>query len=633
MLADLSTSEITMTDKASQDGRTAKLATPLGKDILLLDSFQASEAMGELFEIRIDAVSEQAEIDFDKALGQNCSIQLVANDGVVRDFSGVLTEARWVGPHGRFHAYSLVLRPWLWLLSLTSDCRIFPNMTPKQIIRQVFEDRGFTNVLDLAVQDYPTLEYTVQYIETDLAFVLRLMEEYGIYYYFQFEPGDGDSPSIHYLVLADSTTHVPLPKLTEVVYLPSTVGARYDSQQFDDWKKSHAMVTGVFTLNDYDYEKPGADLLASERYKYKFEHGEVEIFRYIGDYSDHGEGKKLAQVPVDSERTRNLHCDAAGSAPSITPGYVIKRTSTDEKDTENGEYLILRCTHAFGRQAYESGYSGGGEIYYGAYELAKSDIPYRMPQRTAKPKIIGTQSALVVGKQGEEIDVDEQGRICVQFYWDRKKKASRRVRVAQFWAGMQRGTLYLPRIGDEVLVQYDEGDPDRPLVVGSVYNGANKVPTPLPAKKTHSGILTRSSKGGNGYNMLLFEDLAGSEFVKLRCQKDLMFKALNNEQRDILNSQTENIGNDETINVGFPNGSGNFTLNALNKVTINVGPQGSPMTQLIMDTSSITLNVGPGGSMSQIVMNQTSITMQSTQITVTGNATVSVTAPMVQINS
>jgi type VI secretion system secreted protein VgrG len=371
----------------------------------------------------------------------------------------------------------------------------------------------------------------------------------------------------------------------------------------------------------------------------------MEVYRFIGDYDKQNQGQKLADVARDVERTRNQRYAAFGLAPSLTPGYAIKRTTptddgaggTQQNDGDDGDYVLLRCSHSYGEQTYGSG-SGGGAVYVGHYELAKSDLQFRMPQRTRKPFIPGTQSALVVGKQGEEIDVDEQGRIAVTFYWDRKKTGSRRIRVAQFWAGKQRGALYLPRIGDEVLIEYDEGDPDRPLVVGSVYNGTNTVPTPLPAKKTHSGILTRSSKGGAGYNMLLFEDLAGSEFIKLRAQKDLMFKALNNEQRVILANQTEQVGGDETITVGdmtiqAPNVGGNFTLNALKTVTINVGPAGQPLTQLIMDTKSITLNIGPSGSMSQIVMNQTSISVTSTQITVKGNATVSVTAPMVQINS
>ena len=225
------------------------------------------------------------------------------------------------------------------------------------------------------------------------------------------------------------------------------------------------------------------------------------------------------------------------------------------------------------------------------------------------------------------------------FYWDRLKTNSRRVRVAQVWAGAagKRGALFTPRVGDEVLIQYEDGDPDRPIVVGSVYNGTNTVPMDLPSKKVKSGILTRSSTGGAGYNMFLFDDTAGTEIVKLRAQRNLMFKALNDEIRDIVHDQTENVGNNETINVGYPvgnnpPGSGELTLNVLNKVTINVGPQGNPLTQLIMDTQSITLNVGPNGSLSQTVMNTMSIATQSTQIKETGKATISNDAPMVKIN-
>ncbi len=599
--------------KPTQDGRMAKLATPLGKDVLLLVSFECSEAMGELFEIRIDALSEQGDIDFDKALGQNCSIHLDTSDDAGRDFSGVLTEARFIGQRLDLYAYSLVLRPWLWLLTLTSDCRIFPNMDPKQIIKQVFEDRGFSDVLDLTAQDYPTLEYTVQYRETDLAFVLRLMEEYGIYYYFQFQPGGGDSPSIHYLVLADSTTHVRLPQPAEVVYLPTTVGARRDAQQFNDWKKSHAVVTGVFTLNDYDYKNPKANLLASDQNKYEFEHGDMEIYDYPGDYDKQDEGNKLAKVRTETQRTPNLYCDASGSAPPLTPGYAVKRTTPGESDTDDGDYLILRCTHAFGYQAYESGVTGG-ENCYGSYQLAKSDIPYRMPQRTRRPVIVGTQSALVIKSEGggPEIDVDEQGRILVQFYWDRKKKPSRRVRVGQFWAGSNRGALFVPRVGDEVLVAYEEGDPDRPIIVGSVYNGTNTVPMNLPAQKNNSGILTKSTPNSQGYNFLLFNDTAGSEVVKLRCQRDLMFKALRNEQRDIGGSQTENVGGDETITVGGPTGGGNFTVNAFQTITLNVGPTGSPLTQIKMDQTSITLSVGPGGAIAQVKLDPSGVTISGT---------------------
>jgi type VI secretion system secreted protein VgrG len=632
-----------MASNPTQDNQTGKLATPLGKDVLLLGRFDGAEGMGELFEFRIEALSPRSDIRFDDALGRNSSVHLGTSDGVGRDFSGVVTEARRLGKRGDLFVYNLVLRPWLWLLSLTSDCKIFANMDPKAIIKQVFDDRHFSDVIDLTAQDYPTLEYTVQYRETDLNFVLRLMEEYGIYYYFQFMPGDGDSPSIHYLVLADSTTHVKLPSPTEVVYVPSTVSARSDVQQFNDWTKGETMVSGVFALNDYDYEKPGATLLASAQYGYQFQHGDMEIYNYPGGYNDQDEGVKLAEVCRDAMLSRNQRCTGAGYAPTLTPGFTIKRTSTDG-DPEDGEYLLLRCVHSYGYQSYESESSAaGGSVYYGTYELAKSDITYRMPLQTRKPVVVGSQSALVVGKQGEEIDVDDQGRICVQFYWDRKKKPSRRVRVAHFWAGEHRGALFVPRIGDEVMVAYDDGDPDRPLVVGSVYNGANKITLDLPARKTVSGLLGRSTRNGSTVhtaNAWWFDDVVGDEVFVVRARKDLMVRVLNDEKRHVSANQTENVdgnvtqnvGGDETITVGGPTGGGNYTLNAFQTAKINVGPKGSPLTQILMDTSSITLNVGPGGSPTQIVMNASGITLKGPTITINGVALVTASAAMVKIN-
>ena len=445
----------------------------------------------------------------------------------------------------------------------------------------------------------------------------------------------------HTLVLADGkSSHHPVPGLSSLSYNPIADGGRREQQYIETWSLGRRAQTGVFVLEDYGYKKPSANLLAQTQNPGGYQHDSMEMFDYHYGYVDtegnnlvdKDVGDKFTKYRVEGAQSLDKRRSSTGAAASLFPGGL----TTLERHPEGGEnieYLVTRCTHDFQAESYRSG-AGGGFGYVGNYEMTPSDRPFRAPLVTRKPEISGVQSALVIKDNGgPEIEVDNLGRILVQFYWDRKKKPSRRVRVAQVWAGKTRGALFTPRVGDEVLVAYEEGDPDRPIVIGSVYNGTNTVPMTLPDKKVKSGILTQSSTGGNGYNMFLFDDTAGSEKVKLRAQKDLMFKALHNEQRDILNDQTENIGNDETINVGFPNGSGDFTLNALSKVTINVGPQGSPMTQLIMDTSSITLNVGPGGSMSQIVMNQTSITMQSTMITITGNATVSVTAPMVKINS
>jgi type VI secretion system secreted protein VgrG len=627
-----------MVDALSQDERQGKLTTPLGENALALSRFSGFEGLSELFEFRIEAVSTQGGLDFASALGLGSTIELLTQDGGKRYFHGVMTEARWAGAQQDLYVYQLVLRPWLWLLTRTSDCRIFAQKTPIDIIKEVFSDRGFSDFRDATTGSPPTLEYCVQYREMDFNFVCRLMEEYGVYYFFEY------ANDKHTLVLADGkSSHQPAPGLSSVTYNPTVDAGRREMQYLETWSLGRRAQSGKFTLEDYGYKKPSANLLAQAQNPGGYVHDSMEVFDYTYFYVDtegnnlvdQGVGNNLAKYKLEAVQSLDKRRSAMGSAASLFPGALVTLERHPESG-ENVEYLVTHTAHDFGNETYRSG-GGAGLGLVGNYEFTPSDRQFRAPHVTRKPEIAGFQSALVV--TDGEIDVDKDGRILVQFYWDRKKKPSRRVRVAQIWAGKTRGALFTPRVGDEVLVAYEEGDPDRPIVIGSVYNGNNTVPMALPDKKVKSGILTLSSTGGNGYHMFLFDDTAGSEKVKLRSQKDLMFKALNNEQRDIVSSQTENVGQDETINVGFPvppqgtgPGSGNFTLNALSKVTINVGPQGSPMTQLIMDRQSITLNVGPGGAMSQIVMNQTSITMQSTEITVTGNATVSITAPMVQIN-
>jgi len=591
-----------MAGAISQTGRIGKLTTSAGEDVFGLERIEAEEALSELFEFRIGAISEQANFNFNSLLGKNACVTLETVDGLKRVFNGVLIEAKWTGARYDLSTYQMVLRPWLWLLSRGSDSRIFANMKTPDILKQVFNDRGFSDVRDALTGSYPTLEYTVQYRETDLNFVCRLMEEYGIYYFFEH------SEDKHTLVLADSpTAHKPAPGLASVPFLPEVDAMRRDEQQIESWTSSRGLQTGVYTLNDYNYDKPSADLVGKDSEPGSYAHGSIEMYNYPGGYDDKDVGTQLAKVREQAEQAKDDRRSAAGAAPSLFPG--VKMTLAQHPNgSENQEYLVLRARHSYHDQSYVSGQLEPS-TYSGGYELMEASRQFRAPWLAQKGIVHGPHSALVVGKQGEEIDVDDQGRILVQFYWDRKKKPSRRVRVAQIWAGKTRGALFLPRIGDEVLIDYEDGDPDRPIVIGSVYNGNNKVPTPLPDDKVHSGILTKSSKGGDGYHMLLFDDTAGSEKIKLRSQKDLMFKALNDEQRDIGHNQTETVGGDETINVGSATGGGNFTLNAFQTITLNVGPIGAPLTQIAMTQESITLSVGPEGLMSQIAMTQSGITL------------------------
>ncbi len=602
-----------MTDALSQDQQQGTLTTPLGPNALALASFSAIEGLSELFEIRIEAVSTEANLDFASMLGLNSTITLKTQDDQERYFDGVMTEARWAGTQEDLYIYQLVLRPWLWLLTRTSDCRIFAQMTPIDIIKQVFSDRGFSDFRDATTGSPPSLEYCVQYRETDFNFVCRLMEEYGVYYFFEHSEGK------HTLVLADAkSSHNPAPGLSSVVYNPIENAGRRAEQYIETWSLGRRAQSGVFVLEDYGYKKPSANLLAQAQKPGGYAHDSMEMFDYTysyvdtegNDLVDQGVGEKLAKYKLEAVQSLDQRRASMGRAASLFSGALVTLERHPD-DGENKEYLVTHCSHEYEGESYRSG-SGGGLGYVGNYEMTPSDVQFRAPLVARKPEIAGVQSALVI--KDSEIDVDDLGRILVQFYWDRKSKPSRRVRVAQIWAGSNRGALFVPRVGDEVLVAYEEGDPDRPIVVGSVYNGTNTVPMTLPDKKVKSGILTLSSKGGGGYNMLLFDDTAGSEVVKLRCQHDLMVKALNDETRVIGKDQSESI-------------TGNVTKTVQGNETINIGSTGGQYS--LTATQKITLTVGA----SSITMDPSSITLQAPTITVTGNALVSISAPMVQINS
>jgi type VI secretion system secreted protein VgrG len=602
-----------MADALSQDQRQGKLTTPLGENALALMQFSAIEGLSELFEIRIEAASTQGGLDFASALGKGSTITIMTQDGQKRYFHGLMTEARWAGTQEDLYLYQLVLRPWLWLLTRTSDCKIFAQKSPLDIIKQVFSDRGFSDFRDATTGSPPTLEYCVQYRETDYNFVCRLMEEYGVYYFFEHSDGK------HTLVLADAkSSHQQIPGLSSLPYNPVADAGRREQQYLETWSLGRRTQSGVFVLEDYGYKKPSANLLAQSQNPGGYAHDSMEMFDYTysyvdtegNDLVDKGVGEKLAKYRLEAAQSLDKRRSSMGAAASLFPGGLITLERHPESG-ENREYLVTHCTHEFAAESYRSG--GGSALgYVGNYEMTPSDRQFRAPLVTRKPEIVGYQSALVIKhEQGPEIDVDKDGRIFVQFYWDRKKKPSRRVRVAQIWAGKTRGALFTPRVGDEVLIAYEEGDPDRPIVIGSVYNATNTVPMTLPDKKVKSGILTLSSTGGGGYNMLLFDDTKGAENVKLRTQKDLKFKALHDQEIKIGNDRTDKVGNNIDQTVG-------------NKHTINVGTEYS-----LTAGTKITLTVGA----SSITMDPATITIKAPTINVTGDALVSISAPLVKINS
>ncbi len=346
-----------MADPISQDQRQGELTTPLGKDALALMQFSAIEGLSELFEIRIEAASTQGGLDFASALGKGSTITFHTQDDKKRYFHGVTTEARWAGTEEDLYLYQLVLRPWLWLLTRTSDCKIFAQKTPIDIIKQVFSDRGFSDFRDATTGSPPTLEYCVQYRETDFNFVCRLMEEYGVYYF--FEHADGK----HTLVLADAkSSHKSIPDLSSLPYNPVDDAGRREKQYLETWSLGRRAQSGVFVLKDYGYKKSTAELLAQSQNPGGYEHDSMEMFDYTYSYVDtegkdlvdQGVGEKLAKYRLEAAQSLDKRRSSMGGAPSLFPGGLITLERHPEGG-ENREYLITHCTHDYQGQPYRSG--------------------------------------------------------------------------------------------------------------------------------------------------------------------------------------------------------------------------------------------------------------------------------------
>jgi type VI secretion system secreted protein VgrG len=583
-----------MAVKPTQGTRIAALTTPLGKDVLVLNRLDAAEGLSELFEFRIEALSTEANINFDRAIGEDCCVSMVTYDGGKRHFSGKLVETQWLGKRSDYYCYQLVLRPWLWLLGHRSDCKIFSNKSIPDIVKAVLKESGLGSIDDRLSGSYPVLEYCVQYRETDLNFVSRLMEEAGIYFFFEHMEGS------HTLVLADSIScHTAKEGGAKLVYRPSEGTQRRDVENLYVWHAGRRFRSGKFTLNDYDYKKPNASLVSEKEGGGSYQHGSLEIYDFPGRFEEKSVGEQYAKLRLEAEQSADKRCHADGDAVSCRPGRTI--TLAEHPDSsQNTDYLVIRASHSFVSDLYRSGGPADeGPIYTGHYEYLPKKIQFRRPQLTPKPVIYGAQTAKVAGDG--EIDVDEQGRIIVHFYWDRKKKDSRRVRIAQVWSGKEWGGIIIPRVGQEVVVEFIEGDPDRPLVIGTVYNAENTVPYGLPSEKTIGGIKSNSSEGGGGYNEFVFDDKKGSELIRMHGQKDLQTKIEHDEKWDVGNDIKIDIGNNHTEKIG----------NTM-KVTANV------KMELVVGQSKITMDPG-------------SITIQSPLITIKADAMLEAKAPMTQV--
>jgi type VI secretion system secreted protein VgrG len=518
-----------------QSTRIATLNTPLGGDTLVFQSLSISEELGRLFSLDIAAASERGDLKADDLLGKGVSVELQCPRGGVRYFHGFVSRfSRVPRPGTRYFSYHLSAVPWLWFLTRQSDCRIFQNKKLEDILRDVFGRRGFSDFKFQLSGNYTPWEYCVQYRETDFNFVSRLMEQEGVYYYFEHEKDK------HTAVFADSpAAHQPFPKYEKLTFTALTTIHERDQEHVYDWVAESRHHSGKHQYTDYHFPTPNADLKTPESNPGKFAHSDFEIYDYPGEYDKRSDGEQWSRVRMEELRADRETFQGGGDVTGLATGRKFT-LSEGPNPVDVGQYLVIASSIDLQSNVYESGTTGEmGESYHCTFTVIKATDQFRPARLTPKPVIQGLQTAVVTGPKGEEIYTDKYGRIKVQFFWDREGKHDENttcfMRVATSWAGQGWGAIGLPRIGQEVVVAFLEGDPDQPLVVGSVYNGNQMPPYKLPDEKTKSTLKSRSTLNGStaNWNEIRFEDKKGSEQIFVNAEKDMDLR-VENDSREFI---------------------------------------------------------------------------------------------------
>ena len=611
----------------TQAHRAIGVTTPLGEDVLLFRSMEAREELGRLFRFDLDLLSMDPEISIDDIIGQSITVRLEIQEGQTRYFNGIVSEFSQTADSVRYNGYRATVRPWLWLLTRTTDCKIFQEMTAPDIIKQVFRDNGFSDFDDRLSESYRTWVYCVQYRETDFNFVSRLMEQEGIYYFFEHEDGK------HTLVLADGfSSHKETQGYEELPYYPPDPDVRRERDHVYDWSFHKSVQPGKYALRDFNFEQPKASMDARSAVAREYAEADHEIYDYPGEYDVVGDGETYAGVRIQELQTGYERAEGVGNARGLATGCLFELTQFPRED-QNRQYLILSTSCNLTSDEYAPG-EGADQDFTIRLQAADARETFRPPRITPKPFVQGPQTAIVVGKSGEEIWTDKYGRVKLQFHWDRygesDENSSCWVRVSQSWAGKTWGGIMIPRIGQEVIVEFLEGDPDRPIVTGRVYNGDNMPPYGLPDNQTQSGIKTRSSKGGTGdnFNEIRFEDKKGSEELYIHAEKDQTIMVENNKTETVGNDNTEDIGHDETISV-HNNRSKTVDVDQKEMIgknkTIQVGVNHSESIG-----SNMTINVGANET-ETVAINKAETIGAAKELTVGGGYQVTVGAAKNQV--
>jgi type VI secretion system secreted protein VgrG len=611
-----------MAERYLEENRFLYINSSLGADELLLESFTGEEAISRLFSFQLELWSENASIKFEDILGQGISFGVNGPEGCEpRHINGIVTSFAQLPGTFRLARYRATVAPKIWVLTRTQNLRIFQDKEVPDILKKVLQ--GFDVAWELH-KSYPKREYCVQYRETDFNFMSRLMEEEGIFYFFRH------TASGHKLVIADDpVSHQDIPGDASLIY-DEVAGGMRDDFRITGWMKTQELGSGKNTLQDYSYGKPTLDMLVSQPIMDSVQVGKVthklkvggndqfEIYDYPGDYGiryqavgDKSTGTSLAKTGMEEMELGQFSIRGQSNVHCLIPGY---RFSVTRHPNADGAYVAGSVVHAAVEGDFHSGDVHVEPHYSNTLTCFPVALRYHPARISVKARVWGCQTAVVVGPAGEEIYTDDKARIKVQFHWDREGQndagSSCWIRVASFWAGQGWGAIHLPRIGQEVVVDFLEGDPDCPIVVGSVYNAVKTPPYSLPDNKTQSGIKSRSSKGGGtaNYNEIRLEDKKGSEEILIHAEKDMTTEVELDETRTVGRDRTTTIDRDD---IGTVNRDLKVTVahdretTVANNETKMVGAK-----QNITVTSDRTINVG--GSELRVVMGsrQTEITGQ-----------------------
>ncbi|MGE0500243.1 MAG: type VI secretion system Vgr family protein [Rhizobiaceae bacterium] len=526
--------------------RSAVARTPAG-DSLIFTRLEGRDEVSSCFSYTISFVSTDIGIDPMKMLGQVISIE--GEGEPKRWFSGLCSDFRLTRIEEELARYEAIVRPWLWFLSNTTDCRIFQKKTVIEIVEEIFSKYPDAKFEKRLQSSYPEREYCVQYDESDLNFVQRLLEHEGIMYF--FEHGD----ATHTLVLTDAMSKLkPAPGYETVEFNFGGLGNRRDKEYIVEWAYLVSVQSGAYVHTDFDFKKPGADLMAQSTQPFSHKEAAGEQYHQPGAHLDSGRGETIASIRRQELQAPHKRISAVGHARGLFPGCTFKLESFP-RDDQNQEYMVVSAQY----RMFDPGFIAGieapeGESYTVVLGVAPTSITYRPPRVTPRPVMRGPQTATVVGPSGQEIFTDEYARVKVQFHWDRLGKRDQNsscfVRVSQTWAGSGWGFIQIPRIGQEVIVEFVEGDPDRPIITGRVYNASQMPPYSLPGSATMSGWKSNSSLGGGGWNELRFEDKAGAEEVYFQAQKDHKLLIKNDRDKLVQHDQSDRIDNNAKHSVG-----------------------------------------------------------------------------------